>query len=420
MSRDLRAMSRLSALGSWPLPGLVLALYFLQAGAFLKPSLQFFWLASSPYLATAVVLGWELALLAVLMALRLAPFARSPWPRSQAFATLALLLAWAGASLLWSQTDKPAESAGYWIQQVIPLLILLEASAFMPGVAPARLALHAFALGLALLAVQAIAFHRLALLSALELDWYKNTYAHAACMLALIAFDGIARCGWRIDRRSAWWIAALVVAGATLVHFPSKTAIGALGVAGCAILVLGGVTVRGWTMALAALGCLALAVSDTMIETWERYQRDAAYASTLSERTVLWEYVLAFIRDNPLLGLGFDGFRSRAPGIFNVGVAHAHNDVLMLLVNLGAFGLACAALWYAAAARVAWVAHRLGGSPRREALLPLALLAYCLVRGLTEADRFLCLLPVDLMPVCLLAVIRAREAEAEAKAGAGP
>lgn len=405
---------RLSSPGSWPVPALILGLYFLLTGACFKPSLQFYWLASAPYLATALVLGWELALVAAVLALRLAPFARSPWPRSHAFTTLALLLLWAGTSLLWSQTDKPAESAGYWLQQAIPLVLVLEASAFLPGTAPARLAVLAYALGLVAMSLQGIAFSRLGMLSELELEWYKNTYAHAACLLALIALDGLARGGWRIERRSAGWIAALVVAGAVLVHFPSKTAIGALGAAGAAILLLGGVNLRAWVMALLALGGLALAVSDTMIETWDRYQRDAAYASTLSERTVLWDYVVAFIRENPLLGLGFDGFRSRAPGIFAVGVAHAHNDVLMLTVNLGAVGLAFAALWYAAVGRVAWAAHRLGGAPRREALLLLALLAYCLVRGLTEADRFLCMLPVDLVPVCLLAILRAREQEAAA------
>ena len=89
------------------------------------------------------------------------------------------------------------------------------------------------------------------------------------------------------------------------------------------------------------------------------------------------------------------------PGIFNVGVAHAHNDVLMVWANLGIPGLLLAAAWYASFL-AAGLAGRRVGDP--EALLPLALLAYVIVRGLVEADRFMTVLPVDLAAICIVAM----------------
>ena len=387
--------------GSWPVPAVLLGCYWLCAGVFFKPTLQFFWLANSPYLATALVLGLELAILGAVLCFRLDRFERRPQMLTVPGLLLLLLLGWAGISLAWSVTEKPFESAGYWVQQVAAVVITWECASLLPAGQGAALARRAYALGLCGLAVQAIAFARLDLLSPLEQEWYKNTYAGAAALLLLLALDGWSRLEWRFSRAALGWLLALACAGAVLATYTSKTVVGAIAAAGAVFLVLGGGGPRRWwAVGLAAIG-LVIALWDPVAETWARYQRDAAYASTLSERTVLWEYVWRSIDAHPALGLGFDGFRNAVPGIFNVGVAHAHNDVLMVWANLGIPGLLLAAAWYASFL-AAGLAGRRVGDP--EALLPLALLAYVIVRGLVEADRFMTVLPVDLAAICIVAM----------------
>jgi O-antigen ligase len=391
----------LSRLGSWPVPAVLLGCYWLCAGAFFKPTLQFFWLANAPYIATAIVLGIELAILAAVLCFRLDRFERRPQTLTAPGLLLLLLLGWAGISLAWSVTEKPFESTGYWVQQVAAVVITWECASLMPAGQAAALARRAYALGLCGMALQAVVFAKLDLLSPLEQEWYKNTYADAAALLLVLALDGWARLEWRFSRSALGWLLALACAGAVIATYTSKTVVGAIAASGAVFLFLGGGGSRRWWAAgLAAIG-MAVVLWDPVLETWERYQRDAAYASTLSERTVLWEYVWRFINDHPALGLGFDGFRNAAPGIFNVGVAHAHNDVLMVWVNLGIPGLLLAGAWYASFL-AAGLTGRRKGDP--EAVLPLALMAYVLVRGLVEADRFMTVLPVDLAAICIVAM----------------
>lgn len=387
--------------GAWPLPAVLLGIYWLCAGALFKPSLQFYWLASAPYVATAIVLAIELGILAVVAGFRLDRFARHPWPTTAPAVLLWFLLGWAGLSLLWSVTEKPFESTGYWVQQVAAVVITWECSALLPAGQGPALARRAYAAGLCVLAVQAVLFARLGMLDALEQEWYKNTYADAAALLLILGLDGWARHGWRFARPALGWLLAIACAGAVVATYTSKTVVGAIAAAGAVFLVLGGGGSRRWWAAGIAMLGMTLVLWDPVMETWERYQRDAAYASTLSERTVLWEYVWRFINDHPALGLGFDGFRNAAPGIFNVGVAHAHNDVLMVWVNLGLPGLLIAGTWYAT-----FLAAGLAGRRRSdpEAILPIALMAYVLIRGLVEADRFLTVLPVDLAAICIAAM----------------
>ena len=395
-----------SGLADLSLPVAVLAAYWFFAGIFFKPSLQFYWLRDAPYAATAIMLGLELGLMATILSLRLGRFQRQPLPTSSSLFILWAFLAWAGISLGWSYTVKPMETAGYWVQQVTAVFLTLECCAFIPGDAGPRMARRAYAAGLALMAVQAIAFHRLEKLDPLELEWYKNDYANAAALLTLLGLDGLARREWLINRGSSGWVAAVMLGGLVIAHYTSKTVVGALAAAGAIHLILGKGGSKKWVaVAFMALG-LTVALWDPIAETWDKYNRDAAYASTFSERTVLWEYVWRFIGEHPVLGLGFDGFRNAVPGIFNVGVSHAHNDVLMVWVNLGLVGLALASAWYVSFFLTIVAARKVGGLAKAETVLPLSLLVYVLIRGQFEADRFLTALPIDLATVCLIAMIR--------------
>lgn len=394
----------------WTLPAVVLGGFFLAMGATFNLSLQFYWLAEAPYLATALVLGIQLVLTATVLVLRLGRFNRAPLPLSLPTALQLALTAWAGLTLLWSRTEKPFESTGFWVQQLLPILLVLECCAFLPGSSGPDLARRALAAGLAILGVQAIAFHRLQMLSEWDLLMYKNDYAYGAGILILLALDGWARRGWRTGRGELGWIACLLVAALVVAHYTSKTVVGALAAAGALHLLISGGGARRWVAAALISVGMTVVLWDSVAETWDRYNRDAAYASSFSERTIIWEYVKQFIADQPLTGLGFDGFRFSMPGLFDSPVAHAHNDLLMTWVCFGLVGVVLGAAWYGALLVSALGALR--GPPvlRRESILPLTLLTFVLVRGLFEADAKFVAMPVALAMSCQVALMRARAA----------
>ncbi len=398
------------------LPVVVLFAYYFSAGIFYKPSLQFYFLQNVPYIATAIMLGLELGLMATVLSLRLGRFERQPLTTSIPLLLVWSLIAWAGVSLAWSFTVKPFETTGYWVQQVTAVFLTLECCTYIAGQDGPALARRAYSAGLALLAVQAIAFHRLSMLDPLELEWYKNDYAHAAALLILMCLDALARHQWRIGKDTAGWLIAVMLGALVIAHYTSKTVVGALAAGATVHLLLGAGGRRKW-MSVALLSVAAtFALWEPIAKTWDAYNRDAAYASTFSERTVLWEYVWRFIGEHPVLGLGFDGFRNAVPGIFNVGVSHAHNDPMMVWVNLGLPGLALAAAWYLSFFLTSLNARRTGGQAAVEAVLPISLVVYTLIRGQLEADRFLTVLPIDLGTVCMIALARVSAAASASSA----
>lgn len=397
----------LRQLSQWTVPELVLGGFFFAIGATFNLTLQFYWFEANPYLATAVVLGMQLLLTVVILTLRLGRFAREPLPFSLPMVFQLALTLWAGLSLLWSHTEKPFESTGFWLQELLPMILVLECCAFLPGLRGPDLARRAMALGLAILGVQAVIFHEFKMLGDWELVMYKNDYAHGAGILMLLGLDGWSRRGWHLRWKEGGWIACIFIAALVIAHYPSKTVTGTMAAAAGVHLLVSGGGARRWVAAVVIALGMTFVLWDSVSQTWERYNRDAAYASSFSERTLIWAYVKQFIADYPLTGLGFDGFRFVMPGIFDSPVAHAHNDFLMAWVCFGIVGVILGGAWYGTLLLSAVTSLRGAPLVRTEAILPLTLLTYIVLRGFFEADAKFVTMPVTLAMSCQVALMRA-------------
>ena len=395
-------------MAKWTIPELVLGGLFFTIGATFNLTLQFYWFAANPYLATAVVLGVHMLLTAVILSMRLGKFARAPLPFSLPILLQLAFTAWAGLSLLWSHTEKPFESTGFWLQELLPIILVMECCAFLPGLEGPDLARRALAWGLAVLGIQAVLIHELKLLGAWELVMYKNDYAHGAGILMLLGLDGWARGHWHVRRSEAGWMLCIVIAALVMAHYPSKTVTGTIVAASAVHLLISGGGARRWVAALVLALGMTFVMWDAVAQTWDNYNRDAAYASTFSERTLIWAYVNQFIANQPLTGLGFDGFRFVMPGIFDSPVAHAHSDFLMTWVCFGLVGVILAGAWYGSLLAASLSALRGRPALRAESVLPLTVLTYIVLRGLFEADAKFVTLPVAVAMSCQVALIRAQ------------
>jgi O-antigen ligase len=149
------------------------------------------------------------------------------------------------------------------------------------------------------------------------------------------------------------------------------------------VLLLSGWNVLGWKKlaGVFAFGALALAtLSITSPQVRERVERTTRALAAdhqgvdmaLSGRTRIWSAALCMVREHPLNGVGARGFRDafpacdpepgQAPAWGEGPALHAHQVVLEVLSETGAFGLLC---WLAGVA-LALGALRLAGASARE------------------------------------------------------
>src|SRR5438270_6740327 len=132
------------------------------------------------------------------------------------------------------------------------------------------------------------------------------------------------------------------------------------------------------------------------------YQTEAkSDVESLSGRTQLWADTWDMIRDNPIRGYGFFSFRNYGPQIFrDIRIVHAHDEWLNLWFTLGGIGVLLAVLIYWTYFRQVLRAGR-RRSTAPQATLAMALLAFALVRGITEASNGL-VFPMTLMFVMVV------------------
>ncbi|MGO1002610.1 O-antigen ligase family protein [Lysobacter sp. CA196] len=183
-------------------------------------------------------------------------------------------------------------------------------------------------------------------------------------------------------RLGGWLIAAAAV-GVVVVLAGSRASWITYGL----VLVLSGWRLLGWKRLLGvfAFGVLALAVLDqTTPQVHDRLARTAHIVSAdvegldsaLSGRTRIWRAALCMVGEHPLNGVGARGFREAFPACdpqpgrttsWGEGPAlHAHQLLLEVLAETGAFGLL---LWLAGAA-LAWRAWAVADARAREAARP--------------------------------------------------
>ncbi|MDE8652297.1 O-antigen ligase family protein [Novosphingobium album (ex Liu et al. 2023)] len=192
------------------------------------------------------------------------------------------------------------------------------------------------------------------------------------------------------------WIRGGVIAGAAFFLFnsASKTSLAV----GVVALFLGllftrykhAFRVRVLTILLGMLGMGAILQSVYANQLQWTLNDPGAFTG----RTVIWQAMWAYHRDNPLLGSGFGSFWNIGPNspIYHYGrgwvfnVTQAHNGYLDLLVQIGPIGLALVIFAVAINPLL-----RLLGSPQTEGqsgALIAATLVFCLGHNLTETTLF--------------------------------
>ncbi len=183
--------------------------------------------------------------------------------------------------------------------------------------------------------------------------------------------------------RLGGWLVAAAAVGVVVVLAGSRASWITYGL----VLVLSGWRLLGWKRLLGvfAFGVLALAVLDqTSPQVHDRLARTAHIVSAdvegldsaLSGRTRIWRAALCMVGEHPLNGVGARGFREAFPACdpqpgrttsWGEGPAlHAHQLLLEVLAETGAFGLL---LWLAGAA-LAWRAWAVADVRAREAARP--------------------------------------------------
>ncbi|HEY2836419.1 MAG TPA: O-antigen ligase family protein [Rhizomicrobium sp.] len=183
-------------------------------------------------------------------------------------------------------------------------------------------------------------------------DWrglyvQKNT-AGAVCVVTAILFLFS-----RNGRNN--WIGWLVAAAATgfLIMTRSKTSLALFPVA----LLAGGLYRLCWRDALgrAIFACGALlvltAAAATAILNWDTISRVLNDPAGLTGRAEIWQAILAYMRDHPLLGAGFgtiahtgalSPLHNYTSARWVEAIADSHNGYLQILIATGGIGLALA------------------------------------------------------------------------------
>lgn len=138
------------------------------------------------------------------------------------------------------------------------------------------------------------------------------------------------------------------------------------------------------------VGVLAAATNDLAGSLLGAFGKDA----TLTGRTYLWQQGIAIAQENPLAGLGFQGFwvqgASRAEVLWNQFYIttrtgfHFHNTYIETAVELGFLGLACLVLTLIRLTLL--VVRRLLADQRREDIIVLGLVVLFLTRSFVEID----------------------------------
>lgn len=197
-------------------------------------------------------------------------------------------------------------------------------------------------------------------------------------------------------------LAALLLVGGLLGSLAllvgqSRSAILGLAVALLLLLWLSGRWGRIATMLIAAAGLITFVAmgAPQLLDAASDAPATAAYLGSLdaSSRVEIWERALYAIQDFPFTGVGLNNFRRIVPLLYptllippGMDIAHAHNHMLQVAVDVGLPGLvAWLALWGATGAMLVVIWRRSAPGPERAAAAGFAagLLAWA-VYGLTD------------------------------------
>jgi exopolysaccharide production protein ExoQ len=204
------------------------------------------------------------------------------------------------------------------------------------------------------------------------------------------------------------WKLFAVFLGITLLRSLSKTTIAAF-LVGEAIVIIMNRSMSPKTKKLLIAGFLIVIAAfwSLLVSYYQVYLDEGNQSLTLSGRVFIWAYILNEAIDRPWIGHGFHSVWKVIPpfGSDQFEAAHAHNELLQQFYTYGIAGIVMMVGFYRSFYRQV---KRLPASPLRPLLL--GVLAFVLIRGLADTERFDLSLP--LWAAAMFSAIMAEQTEA--------
>jgi len=300
-------------------------------------------------------------------------------------------LAFAGVSLLWSETASLLNSAGYWggmAIDVASVLLLLLLRSNTPA-AVGHAILKGYIWSTCCLAAVAWMMPAASDLRLGDEQFFNANQIGNLCAFAIFFAQYLSRVE-EGDWRSAKFF--LVV---TLIRSLSKTTLAAFLVSEALLLMLDRSMSRKTKWLIVGFALILLAVFwGLLVAYFDYYTNNGNQAETLTGRVVIWLYVLGGVTDHPwtlFIGHGFDSWWKVVPpfGGQLFEARHAENEILQQLYAYGFVGIVLLIGIYGSLFR--FLRKQQKGAART---LMLCFLAFIAVRGLAESDAFDLLLPL--------------------------
>jgi O-antigen ligase len=295
---------------------------------------------------------------------------RTPTIRwSAAFLGLALL------SLLWTAAP-PSAAAGYWCQWAADVATIWFILRDGPPENTAASIMKGFAVGSCLVAVIAWSLPPMPDLRLGNEDFlHPNALGFLFSIATLFAIY--------LARKSSLWTWIALFIGATLLRTISKSAIIAFVIAFGFFLIRDSTLSRRIKIWIGVAVGLIVASLWTLLETYLTNYSQGIGPETLTGRTLIWAASLEYAVKKPFLGYGLYSYRFIVPRFGAFEAQQAHDELLQQFFAFGAVGVLLTITIY-------WLFFQQirHSPPSHLKTLAAALLLFCLIRGLTDAQIF--------------------------------
>jgi uncharacterized membrane protein YwzB len=348
-------------------------------------------LGLDPSTGTAISLGIELLLfcLVCFSASGASPRSFRSMTQLKPVRWVIAFVAFAGLSLMWSETASLSNSVAYWggmVVDVASVVLLLRCGT---GTREAHSILKGFVWSACCLGLIAWVMPIASDLRLGDEQFFNTNEIGNLCAFAIFFAQYLTRAS-----DGEWRFAKLFLV-VTLIRSLSKTTLVAFIVSEGLLLLLDGSINRKTKMIVVASVLVLLVLFWGLFAVYyDYYTNNGNQAETLTGRIVIWLYVLAAIFDHPWtlwIGHGFDAWWKVVPpfGGELFEARHAENEVLQQLYAYGLAGIVLLVGLY-------WSLFRQLRQLRVSAAktMFLCFLSFIVVRGLAESDAFDLLFPM--------------------------
>jgi O-antigen ligase len=337
------------------------------------------------------------ALLVLLIVFRAVEWTRVTWGLDTALALS--FVAWTGLSLRWTEAHSISSAAGYWGEAALEVVIVW----LLAGIAPRRLlvlrALQGFVMGTVLVLIDVVVLGERGADGRLgnEAFLHPNTLGYR---LALAALCAMFLATYRDQRAVMWsrrlWGAMTLICVVGLAASLSKTAIAAFFGGVLILFIRREISPAARAVAVTAGVLVAIGASGSVLGYWNEYAGGASHSlTTLTGRTDIWHATWPLIHEAPYIGYGVLSFRDVGPQIAAVRLVHAHNELIQLLFTVGLVGVLLAAAPYLTFG-LRMLRSNIAPDEVSYRSIALAILAFILLRGITEANEVMLLYPLPM------------------------